>query len=271
MLKRVFGLLFIIVGTIGAVACLLLLPAVWVGRNALNQEVAALSATVGSPLQQVETAVAELHDRVVAVRGRVLQIADLADSGTLDRQLADRLLERLSQVGGTDYARLREAYATLRERLTSAMELRDRLQRVIPGLALPRLPAEDLAAVDRDLQAFDTALGDIRATLAAPTPPGTSLGHQLAETLRQIDAGLGALQTRLDTLSATIDRAQATVTDTAERALSTLTTVALGLSIVALYGVLLHLALIASGRSWRVQPRPVTGRLETDMAPQLAH
>jgi hypothetical protein len=177
--KRTFGMVFMVVGGIGLVVSLLLVPAVWIGRSYVNDQIAALAGGVGGPVVQVEESVGELRGRVDALRGRIRevgqQVTTAADRGTIDQQAADRLVALLDATLGAEFARLREAYVSMRERLRFVVETRGRIQRLLPGFSVPGPPTDELATVDQDLQAIDAALRQMRANLAEGALPGTSL------------------------------------------------------------------------------------------------
>jgi hypothetical protein len=252
--KRTFGMVFMVVGGIGLVVSLLLVPAVWIGRSYVNDQIAALAGGVGGPVVQVEESAGELRGRVDALRGRIRevgqQVTTAADRGTIDQQAADRLVALLDATLGAEFARLREAYVSMRERLRFVVETRDRIQRLLPGFSVPGPPTDELATVDQDLQAIDAALRQMRANLAEGTLPGTSLLRQVAAGLEQLDQRLGALLAVFDRISARLDEVQVAL-DNAEARLQMYVTIAAIVStLLFLYGAVLHGALIAAGRSW---------------------
>jgi division protein CdvB (Snf7/Vps24/ESCRT-III family) len=252
--KRTSGLVFMVVGMVGLVGCLLLLPAVWLGGAVANNQVSALAGDASVPLQQVDQTVLDLRARVEAVRARIREVADQAETaaqgGTIDQQRAQRVADLIDQTLGADYVRLRESFVAIRERVQAAMRARDRVQQLAPGRSPPTLPTEDLAALDEELQAIDASLRQMRANLSAGTLPGTDLMRRVAEGMRQLDARLAVWVTRLDAISARIDQVQVALDESVASVLRGITIAAVVLSLLCLYGALLHVALVATGRAW---------------------
>ena len=271
--RRTFGMVFMVLGGIGLVISLLLIPAVWIGRSFANDQISALAGRVSDPVLQAEEGVGEMRGRVDALRGRIgevnQQVTSLAARGTIDRQTADRLVALLDSTLGTEFARLREAYVTVRERLRSVLEARDRIQRLLPGYSVPEPPTEELASVDQDLQAIDSSLRQMRANLAEGTLPGTNLLLQVSAGLEQLDQRLGELVAVFDRISVRLDQVQVGL-DNAEAQLQWyVTIVAIVLTLLFLYGALLHGALIAAGRSWW-RPEEVPTPAEPELSPSAS-
>src|SRR5690349_16297739 len=124
-MRRALGLTCMIVGVVGIVACVLLIPAIWIGRSAALQEVAELSGTVSMPLAQAKAASEQFKQRITSIRGSIDQVASdagAATSGGIEGAFADRLLQALDETVAPAYLRLRDAYVTLRERVVGAAQ-----------------------------------------------------------------------------------------------------------------------------------------------------
>jgi hypothetical protein len=272
--KRTFGMVFMVVGGIGLVVSLLLVPAIWIGRSYAYDQISALAGGVGGPVVQVEESAGELRGRVDALRNRIRevgqQVTTVADRGTIDQQAAARLVALLDSTLGDEYARLREAYVSMRERLRSLAETRDRMQRLLPGFSIPLPPSDELAIIDQGLQAMDSAMRQMRANLAEGTLPGTTLLRQVAAGLEQLDQRLGALVAGFDRISARLDQVQVAL-DNAEARLQTYVTIAaIVFTLLFLYGALLHAALIAAGRSWWRPEASVSTAAEPELSAQAS-
>jgi hypothetical protein len=271
-MRRAAGLVFMIVGVVGLVISLLLLPAIWIGRGYASDQIAAVATGVGAPLDQVDATVAELRGRLESIRGRIREVGEQADaaaqSGTIDQQLAARLVQRLDETVGTEFMRARDAYITLRERVMQAGQLRARLQRLMPWVSIPELPVEDLAAVDRELQALDAAVRDMRTSLTAGVLPGTTLMRQIGEGARQLDARIGTFASLVDRVGERIAQVQTALADAEASLQRWLTIAAIILTLGCLYVAGLHVALIAAGRSWYRRPptTPAPAPLETQVS-----
>ena len=203
---------------------------------------------------QAEEALGELRGNVDALRNRIRevgqQVTTVADRGTIDQQAADRLVALLDSTLGTEYARLREAYISMRERLRSLAETRDRVQRLLRGF--PSSPTAQRRAGDRRPGSPGDGLGS--ATVARQPRGGHPARHhflrQVAAGLEQLDQRLGVLLAVFDRIDTRLDEVQVAL-DTAEARLQMYVNIAaIALTLLFLYGALLHAALIAAGRSW---------------------
>ena len=205
-MTRALSYVCTIVGVVGFVACLLLIPGIWVGRSVALQWVTELTSAVSVPLQQVENGSAEFQDRITALQQGLNQVAGEAGGAaaraSVESQLADRLLDTLDQTINPAYVRVREAYVALRERLASATQAANRLQRLVPGSNLPTLPLEDFANIDRQLQDMDATLRGLRAELQAGRLPDAV---PQVDTLRRVDAGMREVGTGLESLKTRVN------------------------------------------------------------------
>jgi len=278
-----------IVAVIGMVLFVLLIPAIWVGRGVVDDYVATLAANAHDPLQQAADATAQLRGGMGSMRDGVDQLGQQTDSavqgGTIENRLADRLITLLDTSVGPAYVQLRESYVALRERLRAAQDAATAVRRLLPGLPLPSLPTDEVAALDTQLQGLDTSIRQMRTDLSSGTlpdnVPGVEALRRVSDTVRDLDARFDALVTRVDDLQARIAQAQVQV-DAAQATLERATTiVAVVLTLLCLYLVGLHAALFAFGRTLRrptiaqggivVQPQPlVTNPIAPAPAPAAA-
>jgi hypothetical protein len=255
---RAISYLCTIVGAVGAVACLLVIPAIWAARGSGMQEIANLSSAVRDPLETVQSRSAEFQRRVESARGAMdqgVEQAGGAEPGSIEAQLAGGLLEVLDQTIGPVYARLRDAYVALRERVAAANEVAAAVQRLVPALTLPSLPTDELAAIDSQLQDMDAALRSMRSDVAAGRLPGAVLQAgttRIEDAVRAVDARLDSLVTAADNVSARAQQMEARVEQAQASAERTMTIAAIVLSLICVYVGLLHVALFLYGRSMRV-------------------
>jgi hypothetical protein len=266
-MKHTLGLVFMIVGVVGVVLSLLLIPAVWVGHTVAVEQVGDLATTVRTPLQQaadsagdMQTRLTTLHDNLGRISG---QATSAGGSGRVEQQLAARLLQLIDQTIGPQYVQLREAYVAVRERLSAASEIATGIRGVFPNLSLPALPLDDLQALDTQLQAMDASIRQMRADLVAGSlpdaAPGVDVLRSISDGVRDINGGVGELADRANNLQ---NRAQLMVVQVnqAEATLQGwLTALAIVLTIICGYLGLLHVTLFSYGRSLRrVAAMPAT-------------
>jgi hypothetical protein len=260
-MNRTVGLVFMIIGVVGIVVSLLLIPAIWAGRSFVDDQVATVVTTVQGPLQQAEDATGELSSRIANVRGAVGRVGNLAESSTgsstggLEPAVASRLLALIDDTIGPAYVRLREAYISVRERVVAASRAASIAQRVLPQSSLPSLPTDELETIDTQLQALDASLRQIRDDLSAGTLPSNTPGadtvRRIDDGVKQIDSSLGGVVQRVDNLQARVVQAQTQVNQAQATANQATTTAALLLTLFCVYLGLLHAALFAFGRQMR--------------------
>jgi uncharacterized phage infection (PIP) family protein YhgE len=269
---RKFGLAFMVVGVIGIVISLLFVAAIWVGHAIVDDQITSLAAQVREPLQQAQASTSDARTRVQNVQGTLNQITDAVRNGsdTVEQQLATRLLALVDQIS-PEYQRLRQAYLSIRDAVVAANQLVTTLQRVFPSFPQPNvLPADQLAQLDQQLQAFDSNLQQIRADLTAGTLPdnlpGVDLLRRVSDGVNRADQSLDSILTLINNLDARIQQMQVQVDQTQAAAQRAITIVAIVLTIGCLYVAALHAALFAYGRSLR---RPATLSAAADSDPKL--
>jgi hypothetical protein len=258
---RKVGLLCMIVGVVGIVVSLLLLPAIWIGRAAVDDQIVSVANSVRDPLQQAAQSTAQVHESLTTIQSNLDQVGGQADSaaqsGAIEQQLAQRLLNVIDQTVGPAYVRLRDAYLNLRDRIVAATQAATALRQLLPGLtaSVPTLPTDDLSAIDAQLQTMDATLRQLRADLQAGSLPDNTPG---VNVVRRIDDGIQAVNTAVGTVSQRVDNLQSRtqqLLDQVDQAQANvervLTYVAVGLSLLSVYLVLLHTALFAYGRQLR--------------------
>ena len=264
-MKRTLGLVFMILGVVGIVLSLVLIPVVWIGRGIASDYVTAAADQVNAPLLRAEQIAADFRGSIQSLRGDVGRAAGEADGavqrGTVEQRVATAILDVMDQSLAPAYVRLREAYVGLRERLDSAVQAAATLRRLLPGSAMPSLPTDDVAAVDAQLQSMDATIRDVRASLAAGNvpdgPPGVDLMRRIGEGMRAVSARLDNLGMLADRVTGAIEQAKAQVAQTEANLQRILVVLALVLSIIFAYLAVLHAALFAYGRSLRrTAPEP---------------
>jgi uncharacterized phage infection (PIP) family protein YhgE len=265
---RKFGLAFMVVGVIGIVISLLVVPAIWIGHAFVDDQITSLADQVRAPLQQAEDSVGDARTRVANVQGTLNQMTQLVQqgNGTVEQQLANRLLALVDQIS-PEYQRLRQAYLSIRDSVIAANQVVTTLQRVFPSFPQPNvLPTDQIAQLDDRLQSFDASLQQIRADLTAGTLPdnlpGVDLLRRVSDGVSRADQTLDSILTLINNLDGRIQQMQTQVDQTQATAQRLVTILAIVLTIGCAYIALLHAALFAYGRSLR--RKAVTPTLAAD-------
>lgn len=251
------GMLCIVVGVIGMAMSLLLIPAIWVGVSFAAQQVAIVADQARTPLRQVDETAASVQARLQNLRQTVDEIADQAQSGggPLERQLAQQLLSVFDQTVGPRYDQFRNAYLELRDRVVAASQALATLRGAFPGLPIPMLPTDDLTQLDSQIQAFDARVQDLRTGLSAgelpESAPGVDALRRAAATVQEMDGTLSTMADSVSDLQARAEQARARLDATQAAAQRALVVVGVALSVLCIYGAVLHAALIAFGRQLR--------------------
>jgi uncharacterized phage infection (PIP) family protein YhgE len=258
-MARKFGLLFMVVGVIGIVLSVLLVPVIWVGHAAVDDKVTSLAAQVRDPLQQARDAAGSARTQVQTMQGTLGQVSQLTgtptQTGTVEQQLANQLLGLLDQIA-PQYERLRQSYLSIRDAVTSAKQALSTLQRLFPGIPSPdALSGDNIAQLDAQLQSLDSTLRQMRADLTAGTLPenlpGVDLMRRVSAGVDQAQQGIDGIRGRIDDLDARAQQLQDQVNQAESTAQRIMTIIAVLFTLLCVYIAALHAALFAYGRSLR--------------------
>jgi methyl-accepting chemotaxis protein len=279
-MRRALGLAGMILGVIGIVINLALIPVIWIGHAALDDAIVAVAETATTPLQEATQATSDLSSTVQQVRERVqrasAQASQAAQSDNVGAQVGQQLAAALDDVLGPEYVRLRESYTALRERVATAVSGTQRLRRILPIGPQPDLPVAELAALDQNLMQVDATLRQLRS---GELPNNGQLVSgavaRVAQGLQTVDAAIGQVSQRIDGVQARLIQAQATVEQTESAARTVSVVAAIVFTVLCLYGVLLHAALFVSSRGWRTQvpaavPSGTPPRPDSDPASEVS-
>jgi hypothetical protein len=256
-MRRALGLVGMILGVIGIVVSLVLVPLVWIGRNAADDAINAVSETIVTPLSQANQATSDLLASLQQMQDRLQQASTQADqaaqTGAIGLAVGQRLTTALDDLVGPEYVRMRESYIALRERVTTAATTLQRLQRIMPLAPQPDLPIAELQAIDQNLTQIDTTLRQLRSgdLELSNGGPGSAALTRVAQGLRTTEGAVSNVSDRAAMVDARLTKAQETVQQTTQTAHTITLVAALVATLVCLYGALLHLALYASSRAWR--------------------
>jgi hypothetical protein len=266
-MHRTLGLIFMILGVIGIIISLVLIPVVWVGRSVANDTVGQVVVEVQTPLQEAQTVSGQFRGRIENIRGTLSPLTQEVDTeaqrGPVETQLADRLLQALDNTIGPQYVALREAYVSMREKLVGVSRFFDVLRRFFPNL--PMLPNDALSDLNTSLQALNSSLVQVRTDLVSGSlpdnTPGVEAMRKVGDGIRAVDGRLGNLETTANTIESRIGQMQDQVLQVQRTIDQILTIVSSVLSLVFIYFALLHGALFAYGRTLRrpiaESPRPI--------------
>jgi chromosome segregation ATPase len=245
--------LAMVVGVLGALVCLAIVPAAWVAHGAAQTEARALIDTVdgalagaATQLATAETAVRAVRSRLDVLRTRAEAVA--ADTGA-DEQARTELRALLDRVSGIDYQTVRTAYVGARAQAVATLALLQSFS-WIPGV---RAPSDEVlqqaAQIDAQIQAIDVELTALRSALVGTELSLSQAATRVAERANALDQQVAALDTTIVAYTTLVNDARARLPEIAATIARIITGLAIVLTLVGLYGVVLHVALFLLGRS----------------------
>jgi hypothetical protein len=224
-MHRTLGTVFMVIGVIGILSSLMLIPAIWMGHNMLDQQISSLATQVRTPLQQAADSAGIVHDRLQTLRTNI------------DELPTSELVARIDESVGPRYQQVKDAYLQMRDRLVAGAQAAATLRQLVPWVPLPQLslPLDDLTSIDQAFARFDTSLQQIRAGLS--------------DGVQQLDDALDAITARVDDVATRAQQAMAQVDEMQATLEGSITAIATVLTVLCVYGAALHAALFAYGRS----------------------
>ena len=252
-MKRVLGAIGMTLGVIGIVVCLASLAGIWIGRAALNDDLASIVAGLDRRLQRVDTALDELESRLERAQGRVEQggaiAMQLGRDGAADGPIADALRETADGLVDT-YADVRESYVTVREGVLDAHERLDQVRQRFSRLPIPELPGDRLQALDQRLRDVNASLVQMRTDLRTREGPVERLRDRTVMAMNNVAAGIGEIASQMNDFGSRVNVVRASLDEVQATVEGWVTVGAIVLSLLSLYGVLLNLCLFVVARSW---------------------
>lgn len=253
-MRRTLGWIAMVVGVLGALVCLLAVVAIWVGHNAAQAQVRGLAIALDGPLgvaagrlADAEASLGGIESRVGALRARAETLAENPAAG---EQARAELLRIVDNEIGASYTALRERYVAARDQSAAIIGVRNRLA-ALPGV---RRSTDSLVAqvsgVDTRLQEVDERLVALREGLEMRDIPVNQAAARLARQAGSLEDSVAGFGATLGTYTAGVHAAQASLPALAADSARVITWLAVGLTVAALYGVLLHVALFLLGRIW---------------------
>jgi methyl-accepting chemotaxis protein len=251
--RPTLGLVAQAVGVVGTILCVVLIVGLWVGRGMVTERVDELAtradAAVARGVELAETVAQGFEARADEMGQVVADAQAIADDPTASSAVLQGLVARLQPLSDR-YAQVRDTYAGLKERVTTAWDFLTTIDRLLPGFALPPTSGERLASIDERLTNLDSAITDILTASRATT--------QVSESAATVAAMATRLETGLDEATALAREVEADLEDLQGRVAQAADDLEdlLGLAILAataflIYLALLHVALWALGRRWR--------------------
>jgi uncharacterized protein YoxC len=258
-MKRGFGLVATVGAVVGIIVSLALVVGVWIGRGAVNERVGLIVGAIDTHVERAASTLDELTIRIDGLHSRVQQLQAraerLAQDGALDGQAVDALATAIERELGDDLQRLRETYVALRERVEAGVDSVQRARRFLPFIPLPDMPTDLLQGFDQRMQELDASLQELRATLDAREGPINEIASRVAGRLGQLDERIGALSALVGSLQSRLAEIRSTLQAAEATARYWVTVVTVVLTVLFVYGGLLHLSLFAHGRAWMRTPR----------------
>jgi hypothetical protein len=241
---------------IGIVVSLAMIVGIWIGRGAVNAELASLSAGLDGRLQRVDAALDVVTRRLVSARGRVDQASTNAmqlGQGAADGPVVDALRETTDRLAD-EYADMRESFAVAREGILDTRELLDRVRQRFPRLPIPELPGDRIVALDQRVRGLNASLAELRAELSARQGPVERLRDRVVAGLNNLEAGIGEITAGVRDVNVRVNEARTSLAETEATAERWVTVGAIVATLLSLYGVLLNLCLFVVARAWFRRP-----------------
>jgi methyl-accepting chemotaxis protein len=238
---------------IGIVISVALIVGIWMGRGAVNSELASISAGIDGRLQRVDAALDQLSRRLERAQGRVDGASTVAmklgEGPVADGPLADALRETTDQLAD-DYADMRDSFATAREGINAASDLLDWVRQRFPMLPIPRLPGDLVQALDQRLTELNASVTQLRTELSTRQGPVERLGDRVGAALNNVATKIGEVASQVRSVQARINDARTTLVETQATAERWVTVGAILASLFNLYGILVNLCLFVVARAW---------------------
>ncbi len=249
---RVAAYAAMIAGGLGILLSLVLVFGTWYVRSTIDGLSTQLAATVDGGLNQADERLGQAaaridqsHERVQGMEATAAQLG----SGERGQAAAAQLGAAIDRELGPTASAIREAYAGLAARIASVQDLLGTLDR-LPFVDLPELQTTQLQALDTRLREINDDLQSARQSLDDQGLPLGTLGERLAEPLGRLNTRIGELQTSIDGLRTEVEGVRQTVAQVQATVMQITTWIAIGLTLVLLWNVLLHLMLLLRGRAW---------------------
>jgi hypothetical protein len=257
IVKRALGAIGMTLAVIGIVISAATIIGIWIGRGAVNSELAAIVTGLDGRLQRVDVALDALTGRLETAQGRVDQASatatQLGSGAAADGPVVDALRESTDRLVD-EYADMRESFVSAREGIMDARDVLDRVRLRFPILPIPQLPGDRLDALDQRLRGLNASLVQLRTELGAREGPVERARDRVVAAINTVSTGIGEVASQVSDVDARVGEARTSLTETLDTAERWVTVAAIVATLLSLYGVLLNLCLFVVGRAWFRRP-----------------
>jgi hypothetical protein len=253
-----------VAGVVGIVVCLVLVAGVILARNWLvdgvDQVAGAVDTALGAGTTLIDTAstkVGDVSDRVGAVDDAANAIATNPNPVPA---FSDAVTTRLAPLSDR-YLAFRTSYAELRERLVSALDRLQLLDRLLPFFSLPPGFGDRLAQINSRAQELDAVvMGLMEMTPGAGA--ANAFGAAVAAQTAKVGTALDGVVAGLDQFKGNVETLQTDVRTAADRVNLAITLAALVMIVLLLYLAFLNLVLYRSAEGLRRGPPATDAQAE---------
>ncbi len=250
---RFVGWLAMILGVVGIVVCLGIAVGVWMVRPAVDDAVDQVVAVAADGMEQVDEVADSVRTSLDQVSTSLESIATQADAiaaaPTVDPIVAAALQTALQRLEEGPVGDVASQAALLRQRVTTLSTTVQRLDDALPFVSLPGVVTGAVDDLDARLAPLDQAVARIRQAGSAPaisTEQAAAIGAAATGAAAQVDD----ITESLGSVHLQVEEIHAQVASAGEQVQGMIGTVAILISIVAIWVGLLHLLLVAQGRRW---------------------
>jgi methyl-accepting chemotaxis protein len=251
---RVLGWLAMIVGVIGIVVGLALVPAALLGKSWVeeraNHVIDRTTVALERALEIADQADATL-DNVTTKAAEIQATAEQAATNLPQPGLLDRLSTAVNEFVAGPWTQLQTTYNGLSERLLSITDAIKTFDQAIPGVSLPRTDqaVESLHAINARMDEVNTTVLDIQQRLAE-APDAAETAATVAQAASRAQDGISTIQDRLGSAQDEVETILSRLA-TLESRLSGWTLIgSIVLLIFGLYLAGLNVLLFQQGRRW---------------------
>jgi hypothetical protein len=250
---RLLGWLAMILGVVGIVAGLALVPLAFFARGWVTDRVDAVVSQVQEGLDrgvlyadEVQTSLEDLNATAADIQA---QADEVASDPVVNGPAVQALASTVDRLISGPYAQLRSAYVGFSERIFAVTDAMQAVDRLLPGVTLPNVVIDDLHAVDDRLAEVDETVTGIQTRLE----DGITVADQAAEVSQfagQVQAGIGRINEGIDRAQTRVEEVQQQLEDLNSRVGGVVTIGVVVLAIIGLYLAGLHVLLFQQGRRW---------------------
>jgi methyl-accepting chemotaxis protein len=249
---RVLGWLAMILGVLGIVAGLALIPGAYLGRDWIGTRVDRVVERAQDGLDQAT----EFADRVdTAVTNATVRIEEIETTAAEARDAVDftgpveRLSTAMTSFVTGPYSQLQTTYADLRGRVFAVTDAVAAVDAALPAISLPGVVTDELEEIDTRILDLNDRVLEIQASLEDGVTSAEEF-TPIQTTASNISDGLTQIDELADGARARIETAQGRLDEFNRRIDGWLSIGMIGVAIIGLYLAGLHVLLFQQGRRW---------------------